>query len=247
MPAYTIGYAAGAMVWHHRRATVAAYAKQQKGYGRSEAMVHFKHPQRFGPYGRSSWRGIIYGDGAVGLPLKRDLVYHGRFGSGLFQTIYRHNDYGVWSCLMSLEWHLLAIFMLLLATLFWPLAGVSVLMWLATLMLGLRMGSRAPLPKDAPWWCRPLVTYLYILQPILRGWYRMTHCLRQMKLPRDTRRRFSRQRADQVDFREKARLVLAKRPESWSRRNARRSSWSGPASRVFAATLTTPGPIGTSS
>ena len=30
-----IGYAPGAMVWHHRRATVKAYAKQQKGYGRS--------------------------------------------------------------------------------------------------------------------------------------------------------------------------------------------------------------------
>ena len=87
-----IGYASGAMVWHHRRATVSAYARQQKGYGRSEAMVHFKHPQRFAALGRSRWKGIIYGDGAVGLPLLPDVVYHGRFGTGLFQTIYRHNS-----------------------------------------------------------------------------------------------------------------------------------------------------------
>ena len=142
-----IGYAPGAMVWHHRRATVKAYAKQQKGYGRSEALVHFKHPQRCGVFGRSSWRGIIYGDGAVGLPLRPQIVYHGQFGGGLFQTIYRHNHYGVWAVIMSLEWHFAAAFLLLLSTLYWPLAGVSAVMWLATAVLAIRsawQGSAAP-------------------------------------------------------------------------------------------------------
>lgn len=180
---YKIGYAPGAMVWHHRRATVRAYIGQQKGYGRSEAMVHFKHPRRFGPNGPSIWRGIIYGDGAAGLPLKRDLVYHGRFGSGLFQTIYRHNHYGAWSCLMSLEWHLLAVFILFMASVFAPLLWLSVAMWTATLIIGIRVSSRAPLPRAAPWWSRPLVAFMYILQPILRGWCRLTHALGQMKLP----------------------------------------------------------------
>jgi hypothetical protein len=178
----TIGYAAGAMVWHHRRATVRAYARQQKGYGRSEAMVHFKHPQRCG-LGRSRWHGIIYGDGAVGLPLLPETIYHGRFGTGLFQTIYRHNRYGMWSILMSLEWHLAAFFLLLLSTQFWKLALVSAGMWCATLGLALRSAWQAPLPKGAPYWCRPLVSLLYVLQPILRGWYRMTHLLGNSRLP----------------------------------------------------------------
>ena len=53
-----IGYASGAMVWHHRRATVSAYARQQKGYGRSEAMVHFKHPHRFATLGAAAGKGL---------------------------------------------------------------------------------------------------------------------------------------------------------------------------------------------
>ncbi len=178
-----IGYAAGAMVWHHRRATVGAYNKQQKGYGRSEAMVHFKHPQRCGAFGRSTWKGIIYGDGSVGLPLRPQIIYHGQFGMGLFQTIYRHNHYGVWAVTMSLEWHFAAAFLLLLATLYWPLSGLSAAMWLATTVLAIRSAIRAPLPRPAPWWARPLVAYLYALQPILRGWYRLTSLLRSRRLP----------------------------------------------------------------
>ncbi|NNM30171.1 MAG: glycosyltransferase, partial [Akkermansiaceae bacterium] len=181
---FTVGYAAGAMVWHHRRASVKAYAKQQKGYGRSEAMVHFKHPQRCGTFGRSSWRGIIYGDGAVGLPLMPDRIYHGRFGQGLFQVIYRHNHYGLWSIAMSLEWHLLALFLLLLATMFWPAAAIGVLMWCATAGLAIGSAVKAPLPRHAPWWCRPLVAWLYAMQPVWRGWNRLTHFLRNKRCPR---------------------------------------------------------------
>jgi hypothetical protein len=147
-------------------------------------MVHFKHPQRCGTFGRSSWRGIIYGDGAVGLPLLPDTVYHGRFGSALFQTIYRHNEYGLWSVLMSLEWHAGATFLLLLAFLFPPFAAFSLVMWCATLGLAVRSAKKAPLPQGAPWWCRPLIGYLYVLQPLVRGWYRHTHLLRRMQLPR---------------------------------------------------------------
>lgn len=179
----SIGYAPGAMVWHHRRASIQAYAKQQQGYGRSEALVHFKHPQRCGAYGRSNWSGIIYGDGAVGLPLMPQIVYHGHFGMGLFQTIYRHNRFGAWAVVMSLEWHLTAAFLLALAMLIWPLAIVSAAMWLATLGLALHSACRAPLPATAPWWCRPLVSYLYLMQPLWRGWYRLTHLLRSKRLP----------------------------------------------------------------
>jgi glycosyltransferase involved in cell wall biosynthesis len=179
-----IGYAPGAMVWHHRRATVSAFIKQQRGYGRSEAMVHFKHPQRCSNLGRSCWRGIIYGDGAVGLPLMPDTIYHGHFGGGLFQTIYRHNDYGAWAVMTSLEWHLLAAFLLALATLYWPLSLASIVMWLAPLLLAARSAATAPVEKGAPRWFRPMVATLYFIQPIVRGFYRMTYLLSNKRLPR---------------------------------------------------------------
>jgi glycosyltransferase involved in cell wall biosynthesis len=177
----SIGYAAGAMVWHYRRATINAYGKQQKGYGRSEAMVRFKHPQRFGACGRSHWHGIIYGDGAVGLPLLPDRIYHGEFGGSLFQTIYRHNLYGRGWVVMCLEWHFVALFLLMLATLFWPLAAISAAMWSATLGVAVGLAGRAPLPRKAPRWCRPLVGYLYLMQPIWRGWFRLTYFLRHKR------------------------------------------------------------------
>ncbi len=216
-----IGYAPGAMVWHHRRATIKAYAKQQKGYGRSEAIVHFKHPQRCGAFGRSNWNGIIYGDGAIGLPLMPERVYHGRFGGGLFQTIYRHNHYGLWSVMTSLEWHLVALFLLLLSTLYWPLALLSVAMWLAAISLAIRSAMHAPLPIAAPWWSRPLVAYLYGLQPVLRGWHRLTHLLRNRRLPvvpspaKNDRPEIKRISATQP------RCLLDKRPEFGSRGPAR--------------------------
>ena len=179
-----IGYAASAMVWHHRRPTVGAYLRQQRGYGRSEAMVHFKHPRRCGTFGRSSWRGIIYGDGAVGLPLLPPTIYHGRFGLAPYQTIYRHNEFGIWSCTMSLEWHLVACFVLALGTLYWPLLIVSAAMWCTTSAMALHSAAHAPLPHKRPWWARPLVAMLYVLQPIVRGWHRQTHLLRESRLPR---------------------------------------------------------------
>ncbi len=177
-----IGYAPGAMVWHHRRSTIERYAKQQKGYGRSEAIVHFKHPQRCALFGRSDWKGIIYGDGAVGLPLMPQRIYHGQFGSGLFQTIYQHREYGFWSVMLSLEWHLSALLVLLLGYFFRPLIAMAALMELASVGMSIRRSWFAPLTKGAPWWCRPLVTYFYFIQPIWRGWYRLTHLLRTKRL-----------------------------------------------------------------
>ena len=178
---YKIGYAPGAMVWHHRRSSVKAYKKQQKGYGRSESMVQFKHPGRFGSFGNSRWWGVIYGDGAVGLPLQPPRIYHGRFGTGLFQTIYRHNEYGSWWIMMSLEWHFAALFCLALGTIYWAFALPAIALWGCTLGLVLHSTARAPLPREAPIWCRPLVGYLYLMQPVWRGWTRLTHSLRNRR------------------------------------------------------------------
>lgn len=179
-----IGFAPSALVWHHRRCTVKAYLKQQKGYGRAEAMVQFKHPQRFSEYGQPIFHGVIYGDGAVGLPILPPRIYHGRYGSAPFQTIYRQKIYSAWAWTTSLEWHALAVVFVLFGFLnpgFWIAAG---LMELCTLGNAIRYGIQADLPKGAPFWCRPLVMYLHAVQPVIRSWHRWSYRIRHKCLPK---------------------------------------------------------------
>jgi glycosyltransferase involved in cell wall biosynthesis len=181
--AYRIGYAPGAMVWHHRRSTIGAYLRQQKGYGRAEAMVHLKHPHRFSALGRSRWTGTIYGEGAVGLPLLAPVIYHGRFGTAPFQTIYRRNEYSVWAWVTSLEWHAAALFLALLAVLLPPVGLLGLSMWAITLLVTFRSARRSPLPRSAPWWCRSVVWANYLLQPVVREWHRYLHAIRCRRFP----------------------------------------------------------------
>lgn len=181
---YEIGFAPGALVWHHRRCTVKAYLKQQKGYGRAEAMVQFKHPQRFGRSGNPTFNGVVYGDGAHGLPVMPPRIYHGQFGSAPFQTIYRQqvNTFRAW--VTSLEWHVLALCFVLLGfhNAWWT--SISIVMWSLTLFAAFRAGFEARLPRQKPMWCRPLVMYLHLAQPVVRGWNRLWYRWANKQLPR---------------------------------------------------------------
>jgi GT2 family glycosyltransferase len=90
-----IAFAPGGFVWHHRRATVRAFLKQQKGYGYAESQLRRRYPGRFNVFGHLVWTGGIY-DGVHhalrmdGLPrLLQPRVYHGRFGGAQFQSLYQ--------------------------------------------------------------------------------------------------------------------------------------------------------------
>jgi glycosyltransferase involved in cell wall biosynthesis len=56
---FALGYCPAAFVWHFRRNTVKAYYGQQRGYGKAEAMLYLKYPERFNALGQVKWRGII--------------------------------------------------------------------------------------------------------------------------------------------------------------------------------------------
>jgi len=179
-----IGYAAAAVVWHHRRQTVRAYLKQQRGYGRSEAALFYKHPHRFNELGSSRWSGIIYGDSSS-FGGAQSKTHHGRHGFGLFQSIYASNDQGLWTYFTLLEWHLLALFLLLLCP-FVPWTAIpAVAMWILTIASAGRSTIRSPLSRrrQAPWWCRPVVFSLHIVQPIVRSLSRHYYRLTRKRLP----------------------------------------------------------------
>ncbi len=178
---YTIGFSPAAQVWHYRRNSIEAYLKQQRGYGEAEAMLQFKHADRFNTIGASLWHGRIYGPegpGSVGLRFGRDIIYHGVQGTGLFQTIYRRPISLGAALLMSLEWHLLSIFVAVLGVAWPSMLLVALGMQLTSASLAIAAAYQQPEPKRRRWWSRLLVAYLHWRQPIARGWARYAYRLR---------------------------------------------------------------------
>jgi O-antigen biosynthesis protein len=169
---YSIGFAPSAQVWHYRRNTVTAYLKQQRGYGAAEAMLKYKHPDHFNALGASFWRGKIYGADEVGVRTGGDVVYHGVFGTGLFQTIYRKPASMLAAMLMSIEWHMLAFFILLMALavpgLFWVVGAME----LTPIALAITAAIQAPTPRHSHPLSRLLIAWLHWRQPVTRGWAR---------------------------------------------------------------------------
>src|SRR5690606_8709010 len=84
---WTLGYSPAAVVWHHRRATVRAYWRQQQGYGAAEALLARKWPQKYNAAGDVTWSGRLYGRLAGGAA-RRGRIYHGVWGSAPFQSVY---------------------------------------------------------------------------------------------------------------------------------------------------------------
>jgi O-antigen biosynthesis protein len=146
----TIGFSAGATVWHHRRGTAKGYLKQQRGYGFAEALLERKWPSRFNRLGHITWPGQLYGPGARPAPLFRSDVYGGSWGSAPFQSIYERGSHWAAAPLMPDWW--MAIAGLLLVGLVgltwrpllwaWPvallMAGTSIMVSLAVAADGLR-------------------------------------------------------------------------------------------------------------
>jgi glycosyltransferase involved in cell wall biosynthesis len=168
-----ITFAPGAFVWHHRRQGPRAYLKQQAGYGEAEALLQFKHPERFNRKGESKWRGVLYGMGLQGIRLGRPLIYCGTFGSGLFQCLYQPPS-AHWAMLpATLEWHV-AAGAVAIAGLAWPtLWIVAAAMILLSMTISVVLACQAKLAKQHDGVVSRCVVLLFShLQPIVRSFHR---------------------------------------------------------------------------
>src|SRR3989441_5569230 len=86
---WTLAFHPAAMVWHHHRKSLRAYWKQQIGYGRAEAMLERKWPEKYNGPGHVRWAGRIYGSGLTrALRWRRSRVYHGIWGLAPYQSLY---------------------------------------------------------------------------------------------------------------------------------------------------------------
>jgi GT2 family glycosyltransferase len=103
---WSLGFNPAALVWHRRRRSVKDYWKQQFNYGRAEAMLEAKWPEKYNVVGHVGWQGRLYGSGScrpTGWWSSR--VYHGVWASSPFQTLCARKSI-VYSLPLMPEWYL---------------------------------------------------------------------------------------------------------------------------------------------
>jgi hypothetical protein len=167
------------MVWHFRRNTMKAYIGQQKGYGKAEALLYFRHPQRFNALGYSRWRGRIYGGISALYSLRRPIIYAGVFGRGLFQTLYQPPSTVLSYLPFTLEWNLIGALLLAYGATRggwgWLAAAPVTLSWAGCLWAAMR--ARVD-PMASGVRARLLIAVLTYFGPLLRSLERYRWWLR---------------------------------------------------------------------
>jgi GT2 family glycosyltransferase len=184
---WTIGFCPTAVVWHHRRNSIRAFWKQQYGYGKAEAQLEDKWPQRCNALGHIGWAGRIYACGPGLANLFRQRIYHGVWGTAPFQSLHSPEASVVLSLLAMPEWYLVIAILAVLSAgeLFWtPLLLASPLLVLA---VAARVAEAGIAAACAPvtWRTRGcdrlarwlVTTFLRLMQPLARLHGRIRHGL----------------------------------------------------------------------
>jgi GT2 family glycosyltransferase len=183
---WSIGFSPAAMVWHHRRNSVRTYWRQQQGYGKAEALLEKKWPEKYNVFGHLSWAGRLYGRGSKRcVSWSRDRIYQGTWGSALFQSMYAPAP-SFWGSLPLMpEWYvaIAALTALSALGLFWkpllvalPLLGYALGVLLVQAGLSAQHASftSAPQSRTERLQLWALTTILHLMQPLarLRGRWR---------------------------------------------------------------------------
>jgi GT2 family glycosyltransferase len=179
---FKIGFSAAALVWHFRRNTIRDYVKQQRGYGKAETLLFFKHTYRFNVLGQSRWFGRIYGDLSSFLLSRQPRIYSGVFGRGLFQTLYQPAP-SVLSCLpLTLEWSVLSLGLLACGFIWGGLFWLGIAPLALTLSRCIVSASRARIaPRFRGLPATLLVASLIYLGPLVRTFERYRWRLRRLR------------------------------------------------------------------
>ena len=114
---WSLGYSPSAVVWHHRRSSVRAYLRQQRGYGQAEAMLEPKWPEKYNTAGYLTWAGRIYDGSGAPSRVRLGRIYHGTWGLAPFQSLYQPGPSLIEQLPLMPEWYLLMMSLALLSTL----------------------------------------------------------------------------------------------------------------------------------
>jgi O-antigen biosynthesis protein len=176
---WTLGFHPAAMVWHHRRNSVRAYWRQQRNYGKAEALLERKWPEKYNAAGHLTWAGRVYGNGHTSLLGLSGRIYHGTWGRAPFQSLYQPAAGMLQSLLLMPEWYLVVVALAVLSALgvswtplFFALPcfvlAVSAPLGQAALSAA-RVTFTSPLPTRLTLLQRRTLTVcLHLLQPLAR-------------------------------------------------------------------------------
>ena len=189
---WTIGFNPAAIVWHHRRNSVRAYWKQQQGYGKAEALLERKWPEKYNAVGHIKWAGRLYGQGLTRMLLRRQHVYFGSWGSAPFQTL-RESTPNLITLLPTMpEWYLViaALGGVSALTLLWPklvfaiplfVLAAAATVWQAILSAAQASFPSAPTSRLKRAILFTLTALLHLAQPVARLWGRARHGLTALR------------------------------------------------------------------
>jgi GT2 family glycosyltransferase len=175
----TLGFSPAALVWHHRRGSLRAYLRQQMGYGRAEALLERKWPERYNAAGHAHWAGRLYGGAFRGPGWKTARVCYGTWGSAPIQSVEASGP-GLFAAVMTMpEWYLVvaAVAVVGLLGLLWRPLLLALPLLAAALSIPVATAVRAATACCPPTTLRSpiarlryraLVAALHALQPVAR-------------------------------------------------------------------------------
>lgn len=176
---WKIGFNGAAVVWHHRRNSWQMYWKQQIGYGKAEALLEEKWPEKYNVPGHLSWSGRLYGKGLTKTAgFGRWRIYQGQWGTALFQSLYQPAAGTLLSLPLMPEWYLVIGALLLLSAigLLWsPLLLIAAPLLLLAMAAPCIQATRSAL--QAEFTSRPQSV---MNQLKLRAWTAAMHLMQPM-------------------------------------------------------------------
>ena len=126
-----IEFVPAALVWHHHRASVRAYWRQQVGYGEGQSWLVPHHRERF-TGAKIAWKGHIYSPLPFVRSLSRPRVNVGIWGSAAFPSVYHMQAFSLAFLPHTVRWQI-----------------VSATFIAAALLLGFAIGPAAARPVAA--------------------------------------------------------------------------------------------------
>ena len=183
-----LSFSPAAMVLHHCRGTLREFWKQQVGYGKAEAMLERKWPEKYNTAGQIAWGGRIYSGGLLrSVQCARGRIYQGTWGTAFYTRLYSPRPGLLHSLPAMPEYVLLNVLLAGLSAMgfLWPRLLVALPLLILGLVGGLltvglrisciRFFSSCPETRIARVRLRVLTAFLYLLQPVARFGGRLSY------------------------------------------------------------------------